>query len=94
MRRLDKEIEIAQENCQYVVLFDKTENAQVFFDYKATLRDFHKEILRVKLKKAAKEDVLEVIRKGLMYCMRSGDTFVLNLSKMCPDFHVEYNHVA
>ena len=32
------------------------------------------------------------MRSGLVYSMRIGDTFVINLDKLTPDFHTNYTH--
>lgn len=49
IKNLHYELESAQENGQYVLVIDKNENGQVYFTYKATMNDFHKEVLKVKL---------------------------------------------
>ena len=47
LRRLDVVIENALKNEKYVILFDKSGNASVYFTYKATMREFHKEMVAV-----------------------------------------------
>jgi len=42
MRKLAQEIEAAQEMGRYCVIFDKNENANVYFTYKGTMREAHK----------------------------------------------------
>ena len=36
-------------------------------------------------------EACEPIRHSLVYCMRSGDRFVIYVDKLCPDFHTDYN---
>lgn len=48
MRNLDVICENALINGKYVILFDKSSNANVYFNYKATMVEFHKEIVGVK----------------------------------------------
>ncbi len=45
IRRLDKELELAQEDGRYALIFDMNGNCNVFFGYKATMKDFHKEMI-------------------------------------------------
>ena len=47
IKKLDKVIELAHDHNKYCIIFDKNENANVFFEYKATLRDIHKESIAV-----------------------------------------------
>ena len=47
MSRLQAEVEKATENGRYVLVVDRNENANVFFSYKANLKEFHKECLAV-----------------------------------------------
>jgi hypothetical protein len=46
MKNLHFELEAAQENGKYVLCVDKNENSQIYFSYKATMNDFHKEVLK------------------------------------------------
>jgi hypothetical protein len=46
---LDKTMESALYSKQYVFICDKSEQASVYFSYKATLRDFHKEIVKLRI---------------------------------------------
>ncbi len=47
MKALAKQIETAHDKGRYCVVFDKNENCPVFFTYKATMIDFHKEKIAV-----------------------------------------------
>ena len=40
--------------------------------------------------KKSKEEAMETIRTGLVYCMRKGETFVVNIDKLTPDFKTEW----
>ena len=60
------------------MIFDKNENCNVYFTYKGTMRDFHKEMIARQLGKKSKEDALNELRSSLVYAMRLGDTFVVN----------------
>ena len=92
IRNLYFELEAAAEDCRYVLLIDKNENSQIYFTYKATMRDFHKEDLKCQLGMQTKTAALETLRTALVYSMRIGDTFVINLDKLAPDFNVKYTH--
>ncbi len=50
------------------------------------MRDFHKEVLKCQLGIQTKTTALESLRQALVYSMRIGDTFVINVDKMSPDF--------
>lgn len=76
---------------KYPIFLDKTGNAATFFTYKASMKDFHKEIMKVQIGNQDAKDALEVIRKGLMLSMRNGGCFVINLGKVIPDFNGIYN---
>ena len=90
MKSLAREIEFAHDKGRYCMIFDKNENCPVFFTYKATMKDFHKEILAVQIGQKTKEEALEVLRAGLVYSMRLGDTFVINIDTLNPDFKTEW----
>lgn len=49
IKNLHWELEAAQETSSYVLVIDKNENTQIYFTYKATMRDFHKEVLKCQL---------------------------------------------
>ena len=90
IKRLDLEIEAALGNRKNCIVFDKNENCHVFFGYKRTMKDVHKEMLAVQIGKKTKEEAIEFIRKGLVYAMRLGDTFCLNIDKLNPDFKTDW----
>ena len=85
-----REIEFAHDKGRYCVIFDKNENCAVFFTYKATMTDFHKEMIAVQIGQKTKEEALDVLRKSLVYSMRIGDTFVINVESLNPDFKTEW----
>jgi hypothetical protein len=76
------QLQAAQMNGKYVIIFDKTEQADKFFQYRGTLKDFHSEVLNVRLGIKTKEEALEVLRKGIVFSMRLGDNFVINMGKL------------
>jgi len=86
---LEKTVESALLFGQYVLICDKSEQAAVYFNYKATLKEFHKEVVKYRMGAQSKEDTLETLRKGLIYSMRAGDTLVINLEKLIVDFASE-----
>ena len=47
LTRLDIVCENALHNGKYVILFDKSANCEIYFNYKATMKEFHKEMLAV-----------------------------------------------
>ena len=90
LTRLAIEIDEAREKGRYCLIFDKNENCSVFFNYKATMRNFHKEIIAVTMGKRTKEQALDSIRSGIVYSMRMGETFVINIDRLQPDFKTEW----
>ncbi len=89
MKELPNEIEAAHDQNKYCVIFDKTDENQCasFFTYKGTLVDFHKEMLAVTvLNSKNKAEALETLRSGLVGSMRNGDTLVINVGELNPDF--------
>jgi len=74
------------------LIFDKHGNASVFFAYKYNLKDFHKEVIACQIGKKLKSQSLEVLRKGLVYSMRAGDTLVIHVDKTMPNFATDYTH--
>ena len=49
--------------------------------------DFHKQVLKFQLGLISKADALENLRQKLVYSMRIGDTFVINVDRTTPNFH-------
>ena len=47
-------------------------------------------MLAVKIGKKSKEEALETLRSSLVYSMRTGDTFVINMDKLNADFKTEW----
>ena len=47
-------------------------------------------MLAVKIGKKTKEEALETLRSSLVYSMRTGDTFVINMDKLNADFKSEW----
>ena len=78
-------------NNKYVIIFDKSANASVYFNYKATMREFHKELVAVTAQKSNLREAAEAIRHSLVYCMRTGDRLVIHLDKMSCDFKKDVN---
>ncbi len=56
------------------------------------MNDFHKEVLKCQLGIQTKTTALEALRVGLVYSMRIGDCFVINLDKTSPDLINSYTH--
>ena len=75
---------------KYCLMLDKTERAHVYFNHKATTKDFHKEVVSQKIGKKTKEQCLEVLRRGIVYAMRTGDIFCINVDRVTPDFRSVY----
>ena len=42
--------------------------------------------------KNTKEEVIEKLRRSLVYCMKSGDVLVLYIDKLAPDFKNNISH--
>ena len=76
---------------KYVMILDTTGNCNVYFEYKATQREFHKEMVAVHCDLKDKRTACESIRHSLVYCMRAGDRLVIFVDKLVPDFNKEFN---
>ena len=92
MRKLAEEIESAQEMGRYCIVFDKNENANVYFQYKGTMREANKLAVQVAIGHKTKEEALEVLRKALVYTMRLGDVFAINCDNLNLNFNDEWTH--
>jgi hypothetical protein len=90
LTRLQAEIESATEQGKYCLIVDQHGNCNVFFTYKTTMRDFHKEVIATQIGKQTINDALEELRKALVYSMRIGDTFVVNCEKVVPNFWMDF----
>ena len=90
MQSLAAAIELAHDNNKYCVIFDKNGNCGVFFTYKATMKDFHKDIISRQIGKRGKDEALEDLRSSLVYSQRLGDTFVINCENLNPDFKTDW----
>ena len=86
LQSLANEIEAATECGRYCVIFDKNENANVYFTYKGTMKEVNKLQIQVTLGHKTREEALEVLRKGLVYSMRIGDVFALNADNLNIDY--------
>ena len=84
------EVNKARANNKYTLIFDTTDNVEVFFRYKGTLKEVYKMSIGITMGQP-KEESIEHIRKGLVYCMKSGDTLVLHSSKIVPDYKEKFN---
>lgn len=56
------------------------------------MRDFHKEVLKCQLGLQTRTAALETLRQALVYSMRIGDCFVINVDKTAPDFNSKFTH--
>ena len=92
MRKLADEIEAAQEMGRYCIIFDKNENANVYFQYKGTMKEANKLAVSVAIGHRTKEEALEVLRKSLVYSMRIGDVYAINCDNLNLDFVNEWTH--
>ena len=66
LAQLVAKVEEAFDNGQYPIFLDKTGNAATFFTYKGNLKDFFKEIMKVRKGDQEVADALEVLRRGLV----------------------------
>lgn len=92
MRNLAHEIEAACEGTRYCVIFDKNENANVFFTYKGTMKEANKLCVSVTIGYRTMEEALETMRKSLVYSMRIGDIFAINCDNLNLDFKNKWTH--
>ena len=90
MQSLAAAIELAHDQNKYSIIFDKNGNCGVFFTYKATMRNLHKDIIARQIGQKDKEDGLEELRSALVTAMRLGDTFVINCENLNPDFKTDW----
>ena len=92
MRKLAQEIEAAQEMGRYCIIFDKNENANVYFTYKGTMREANKLQVSVTIGHRTMEEALDVLRKSLVYTMRIGDVFAINCDNLNLNFKDIWTH--
>ena len=92
MRNLAQEIEAAQEGGRYCVIFDKNENANVYFNYKGTMKEANKLSVSVTIGHRTHEEALDVLRKSLVYSMRIGDVFAINCDNLNLNFTDIWTH--
>lgn len=92
MRKLAEEIEIAAEMGRYCVIFDKNENANVFFTYKGTMKEAHKLAVSVAIGHQTQEEAMDVLRKSLVYSMRIGDMYAINCDNLNLNFNETWSH--
>ena len=90
LTNLPREVEAAMEEGKYVLVIDQHGSCQTFFEYKAHIKQFHKEVISNQIGKTTRDEAIEVLRSALVYSMRTGDTFVINIDKIVPDFKNEY----
>ena len=88
---MDLICEQALKSGRYAIIFDKTARAEIYFNYKTTMKEFYKDILGVHMQVHDRRQATENIRHSLVYSMRSGDRLVIYLDKTAPDFKNEYN---
>ena len=88
---LDVEIGNAFKAGKYCLILDKNGNVNVFFRYKRHQKELAPEILKSQIGSQTTADVIEVIRKSLVHCMRTGETLALNCDKISPDFIGTFN---
>ena len=75
---------------KFCLFFDTTNgNVATFFYYKARLKDFNKEIMKVQSGNKTKEDAVEVVRDGIMWAGKVGDTLAVNFEGYVLDFKNE-----
>lgn len=77
---------------RYCIIFDKNENANVYFTYKGTMREANKLSISVLIGHRTKEEALDVLRKALVYSMRIGDTLAINCDNLNLNFNDEWTH--
>ena len=88
---LGVEMETAFQAGKYCLIIDKNGNCNVFFRYKKHQKDLAPEIIKAQMGSQTIADVIEIIRKSLVHCMRSGDTLAINCDKISPDFIGTYS---
>ena len=75
-----------------MVFFDSTHgNVATFFHYKARLKDFHKEIMKVQAQSRTKEEAVNVIREGIMWAAKVGTPIAINFEGYNIDLKDEWN---
>ena len=90
MKDLPNELESARNSGKYCMIFDKSGTCSTFFTYKGTLREFHKSVVAITANSGTKAEALEDLRRGLVESMRNGDTFVIDVGELSPDFKSEW----
>ena len=91
LTELKAKADLARSEGKYIIIFDTTGNAQVFFRYKAHMTEFAKKVIQVRMNACTVEDATEELRRHLVYSMKAGDLFVINSDKLEPDYDTEWN---
>ena len=71
---------------KFVIIWDKTGNADTFFSYNANLVDFKRDVKKVQDGVQTAAEALEKLRVKMIPSMRTGKIFAINLADAIPDF--------
>lgn len=55
------------------------------------MKELHRDIVAVRAGQETRGDVVEVLRRSLVFSMKRGETWVLNCDKQIPDWRAEWN---
>ena len=75
---------------KFVLLWDKTGNADTFFSYNANLVDFNRDVKKVNDEVQTELEALEKLRVKMIPSMRTGKIFAINLTTYMPDFNTQF----
>ena len=89
---LDQALETSKTFGQYCLIVDKTENANVYFNYKAIQKDFYADVMSLRMEAETKDEICERLRKGLVFSMQRGEDYVLYCKTVKPDWANEFDH--
>ena len=72
------EVEKSHAQGKYVIINDKQGNVATFYNYKGTLVEFNKEVVRAALGAQSKEDCIERLRSSFLCAGRIGSKMLID----------------
>ena len=88
---MTKEIAYYRDMNRYCIIFDKNGTCAQFFTYRATMHKVNRDIIKISLGEKTREEALEELRNELVSSMKLGDTFVMSVDNLTPDFKKDWN---
>ena len=82
LNKLGEEVEHHLLHKRYCFIQDLNGNAKVYFQYKAQMVEFFKEVMKVQAGRQTKDEASETLRQQFVHAMRSGSTLAICLSDL------------